>query len=110
MDTTVLQLAADRVIFARWVYGPSREVVEEELRRLDLNGVAAAPEIETVPFTASEPTYYLADSAAPGAETADQERIDIIPGDYAVRVVEHTPRKDTKLILYEMRQDPSSAT
>jgi hypothetical protein len=100
MDTTTIQIGPRHVVFARWIYGPSRKIVEEELRHVTLHATA---ELEQLAFTASEGVYVLIDSAELGVSAAECERIEIVPGDYIVRVLKHAPRSDTKLILYDVR-------
>ena len=107
MDTTTIRMGPRHAVFARWIYGPSRAVVEEDLRHLTL---PAAAELEQLAFTASERLYGLIDSAELGASAAECERIELVPGDYIVRVLEHAPRRDTKLILCDARSAPGHSS
>jgi hypothetical protein len=91
MDTTTIQTGPRCVVLVRWIYGPSRTIVEEELRHLTLH---TASELQRLAFTASERISSLIDSAELGASAAECERIEIVPGDYIVRVLEHAPSSD----------------
>jgi hypothetical protein len=100
MRTCVVRGQNNRIQFVRWVFAPSEDVMDQELKRLDLTG---AVELELMPsLMLSEQQYWLIDAGDRGSQPRQREIVELQPGKYDVRVVEHTPRKDTQLIICEL--------
>src|ERR1700730_1820803 len=99
MQTAIAKTGVDRLMFVRWKYAPSEGIVEEELRRIRLD---SARELERTHIVVRESTHYLMDAGEPGSDPQQFEVVELVPEEYIVRVVEHAPRRDTKLLLYEL--------
>jgi hypothetical protein len=72
----------------------------KRVKRLD---IATAVELEAMRSLARlEHQHWLVDASDSGSEPQEYATVRVGPGNYDVRVFEHAPRKDTKLIVCDL--------